>query len=134
GLLGARRGLIGAAAFAGAEAGAPCRLAALVKGDIRAIGPAGTAGRPAINAGGAHGIEESALRQGVAGPKRMPARLIAREARPRGRGAVGHSPDHSMLLHIGAKSRCAILGDWPRPNTPGLAVEFGKLPIVIGWA
>src|SRR6185437_3217637 len=61
-LLGARRGRVGTAALARAEAGALRRLAALIKSNVFAIGPARAARRPAINAGGAHGIEESAVR------------------------------------------------------------------------
>src|SRR6185503_14989240 len=96
--------------------------------DILAVGPARAAGRAAINAGGAHSVEKSAVRRRVAGGERAPSRFLARKARPRGLDAVGHGFDHSMLLHIGAKCRCAILGHPPRPNTPGLSLEFGKLP------
>ncbi len=121
-------GRIGTAALARAEAGATRRFAAVIESDVLAIGPARAAGRAAINAGGAHGVEERAVRR----------RVAAQSARQRASSLAKCGRAVSVLCAMASIIACSFMwGETPdapylaigrRPNTPGLAIEFGKSP------
>jgi len=72
-----QRRQVGVAALAGAEAGAFGLGAAGVEGDVVRPRRARGAGRPAIDAGAAHRVEERAVGSRVAGQHGGPARIVA---------------------------------------------------------
>lgn len=119
------RGLIGLAASAGTKAGGlrlfPCR----VKTHVAGMGVAGTAGRPAVDAGAGHRIKEQAIGCRVARQYLCPARVAFGGV---GLGGVADAGGHGTDA---ARDDGPIVAVGGLPGTPELAFESGNRRLAV---
>src|SRR5258706_312203 len=120
-------GLVRPAALAWAESGRFRFFAARMEADVFAPRKARRAGRPAIDAGGAHGIIKDPLRAPVASRHGGPAFLVVGIKRCSQLFPPFHETHAADPFSVAA-ARSARLGamfrDHARASTPALALEF----------
>src|SRR6267142_6726226 len=130
GALLAEPGLVRPAALAGTEPGRFRFFAARMEADVFAPRKARRAGRPAIDAGRAHGIIKDPLRAPVASRHGGPAFLVVGIKRHGQLFPRCHETHDSAPFSIAAP-RSARLGamfrDHARASTPALALEFREM-------